>query len=1026
MDYYAGSYYSGGSEDEAKLDHSPSKCEKYDTAGNFGIRNDQSTVSNEEDEIRTCSSDTLNIPNMKTGNGSHTNSDKSSRVKDEELSDEDNCYSDKSSITGSEKDFHCSSGDSDSDFISTDESNQSSESNICGNPQKSQKKNRITRKPKPENGQRRTLPKTAKEWHLYDYEKKRKHAEDVSDTNPKAKKRPKKDSQKSRKRSRKSKPELRSGDQQIMDSLLRSDAIKARGQWDDIAELDIKASLKKDQMEQFQQAAPSDKRARSDRKALDLASRSFGWGKCRPQDGKWKLQGLASPLHNHQLMGSSWMVRREVVPTEPNGGILADEMGMGKTVQVLTCVVANPPAPDDLRDHIKATLIVVPANVVPQWISEIKKHVETSHRGIVQEYTRKSKITMELLSAANMVVTSYNQLRSQYPSKKLRKDLKAKYEDPEEREEKFADAMGDLLKIKFWRVILDEAHAIKGGDSRNSLACQAIQAKHRWALTGTPLQNSVDEFIPYLKFLQVDPNGPFDVFFKKSDVTQDDMETEMMRLFNEIVLRRDYGNKFMGNVLYVIPKAYEVVKRVELIPQERAIYQFLRDQCRKLTKDICHKKDDYDMLKALEDDASDDSISSQKLRGLLLEQIIRLRQATAHPLLLEEAMINMFNLEEIRNLKSEVAKAHDLDLVPTDDGEGSVITTQESQKVPDSNNTTELSEIKKDSHHIYMGKQLDLVEKLKNGDVCITCHEATSRPCRADCGDIFCFGCISARAMNESHKKKKTLKAPKCPGCRTPLTFNNAAATIDKMMASYEAGYTDHVRARNAMKKVFGVSSKYISQKDGHELGTDIFGVHPQSGKDTKFLEESDKAHPEPMIPSAKITAIKETVLEWLAEAPDDKIVIFTQFIPMMTIVGRMFQDEEIPFIYYYGGMEIEAKTKAIQSFHDLPNVSVLIASLQSCAVGLNLACANRAILVDLWWNRSIEQQAFGRIFRIGQKKEMNLVRIIAKDTIDEHIERLQIEKLDSIGQLMKTGKLEAPKFTTEEMIKLINGDTMG
>lgn len=64
----------------------------------------------------------------------------------------------------------------------------------------------------------------------------------------------------------------------------------------------------------------------------------------------------------------------------------------------------------------------------------------------------------------------------------------------------------------------------------------------------------------------------------------------------------------------------------------------------------------------------------------------------------------------------------------------------------------------------------------------------------------------------------------------------------------------------------------------------------------------------------------------------------------------------------------------------------------------MNLTCANRIILVDPWWNHSVELQAFARIFRIGQKKQTHFVTLLAKDTIDIRLFKLQTEKLDEIA----------------------------
>lgn len=90
----------------------------------------------------------------------------------------------------------------------------------------------------------------------------------------------------------------------------------------------------------------SDKKiARDDRKKLTIASKAFGYANCRAVDGKWLVRSMKSPLYHHQLLGAQWMLERELSSQPPNGGLLADSMGLGKTVQMLACMIGNPPSP---------------------------------------------------------------------------------------------------------------------------------------------------------------------------------------------------------------------------------------------------------------------------------------------------------------------------------------------------------------------------------------------------------------------------------------------------------------------------------------------------------------------------------------------------------------------------------------------------------------------------------------------------------------------------------------------------------
>jgi SNF2 family DNA or RNA helicase len=82
------------------------------------------------------------------------------------------------------------------------------------------------------------------------------------------------------------------------------------------------------------------------------------------------------------------------------------------------------------------------------------------------------------------------------------------------------------------------------------------------------------------------------------------------------------------------------------------------------------------------------------------------------------------------------------------------------------------------------------------------------------------------------------------------------------------------------------------------------------------FLRDRDQRYPEPMVPSAKTTMVKETVMEWVSEAPNDKIIIFTQFLEESQIIGRMLQAEGIHFAYYYGSLPAKKRDAVIQDLH--------------------------------------------------------------------------------------------------------------
>ncbi|KAL8290154.1 hypothetical protein RQP46_003093 [Phenoliferia psychrophenolica] len=207
--------------------------------------------------------------------------------------------------------------------------------------------------------------------------------------------------------------------------------------------------------------------------------------------------GLTQKLLPFQLEGLNWMVEQEKGPW--GGGMLADEMGMGKTIQTISLL---------LSDHSrtgprKCTLVLAPTVAIMQWRNEIDKFTEGFKVLIFHGANRADNI--KELEKFDVVLTSYAVMESGYrrEQKGFQKKGKMMKED------------SILHKIKWHRVILDEAHNIKDRASNTAKAAFALKSKFRWCLSGTPLQNRVGELYSLIRFLGADPFAYY--FCKKCD-----------------------------------------------------------------------------------------------------------------------------------------------------------------------------------------------------------------------------------------------------------------------------------------------------------------------------------------------------------------------------------------------------------------------------------------------------------------------------------------------------------------------------
>ncbi|EPE05019.1 snf2 family helicase [Ophiostoma piceae UAMH 11346] len=273
----------------------------------------------------------------------------------------------------------------------------------------------------------------------------------------------------------------------------------------DKAAADLKALLEggmEDDDDEEEEAAPAP--------ATGAAAAAPGQDKPPPKAAKAKKAGddfvtedgtvesIKVRLLPHQVEGVKWMRGRELGPVKrgrvPKGGILADDMGLGKTLQSLALIVTNPKPSKDSpawKKHYEridgATLVVAPLALIRQWEAEIKEKVSSDKPlKVCVHHGPQRSVRPKELAQYDVVITTYQILVSEHGHS------------------------NDSLKsgcfgLNWYRVILDEAHSIKNRNAKMTKACCALSSEFRWCLTGTPMQNNLDELQSLIKFLRITP-----------------------------------------------------------------------------------------------------------------------------------------------------------------------------------------------------------------------------------------------------------------------------------------------------------------------------------------------------------------------------------------------------------------------------------------------------------------------------------------------------------------------------------------
>ncbi|MBZ9686545.1 DEAD/DEAH box helicase [Clostridium estertheticum] len=149
---------------------------------------------------------------------------------------------------------------------------------------------------------------------------------------------------------------------------------------------------------------------------------------------------------------------------------------------------------------------------------------------------------------------------------------------------------------------------------------------------------------------------------------------------------------------------------------------------------------------------------------------------------------------------------------------------------------------------------------------------------------------------------------------------------------------------------------------------------------------------------SAKIEALVELLHKSIEEG--HRVLVFSQFTSVLKNIQKRLKVEKISFSYLDGSVPSEKRMNLVKAFNDGEN-SVFLISLKAGGTGLNLTSADVVVHFDPWWNPAVEEQATDRAHRIGQKHVVEVIKIIAKGTIEEKILSLQEEKKKLISSLM-------------------------
>jgi len=425
---------------------------------------------------------------------------------------------------------------------------------------------------------------------------------------------------------------------------------------------------------------------------------------------------LRTPLMFHQQQALHWLCSQEDKHVM-RGGILADDMGVGKTIETLALLCAH---------QLASTLIICPMTMIQHWKNEIERHVAPRTFRVCMYYGAHRPKTLDELRRYNIVITTYGTLTADF--KKL-----SKAGISEETLSQGNPIPGALINpqisrallysIQWGRVILDEAQYIKNRFSTCSKAATLLPGSYRFALTGTPIQNSLDDLFSLLSFIRFPDYVEYADWRKTISGPIREHNPlgyqHLSVLMRRSALRRRKDQQLRGKPILELPPVTNNVINLQFDENDKLFYMATEQKI----------MDQFDIM------AKHGQAYVMRHYTHVLILLLRLRQAACHPYLV--AMAHVYDRDTASEMSRSGAWNFDALEQFTNQLIDQIRATRKEITDEHSEELTEEQIMRVVTERVAMGFVVNSA-----GALCVACKRLAESPVVTPCKHVHCSSCV--------------------------------------------------------------------------------------------------------------------------------------------------------------------------------------------------------------------------------------------------------------------------------------------